>query len=100
MEHLGVPSLRAFGGVALIGPAGPVDLGGPKQRAVLALLLLEPGTVVPMGRIVDRIWGGAPPAQVEASVRGYASNVRKALARAELGVSNRPPRPERSRHRR
>ncbi|MDQ2648976.1 MAG: AAA family ATPase [Actinomycetota bacterium] len=85
MEHLGVPSLRAFGGVALIGPAGPVDLGGPKQRAVLALLLLEPGTVVPMGRIVDRIWGGAPPAQVEASVRGYASNVRKALARAELG---------------
>ena len=37
------PRLLGFGGVAAVGPGGPVDLGGPKQRAVLALLMLEPG---------------------------------------------------------
>lgn len=78
------PVLRAFGGVGLVGPSGPIDLGGPKQRAVLALLLLEPGVVVPLGRIVDRVWGDEPPPRAEVSVRGYVSNLRKALASAGL----------------
>ena len=76
--------LRGFGGVAAVGPDGPVDLGGPKQRAVLALLMLDPGAVVTLDRIVDRIWGDAPPARAEVSVRGYVSNLRKALATAGI----------------
>jgi DNA-binding SARP family transcriptional activator len=47
---------------------------------VLALLLVEPGAVVALDHIVDRIWGDAPPARAEVSVRGYVSNLRKALA--------------------
>ena len=77
--------LFGFGGVAAVGRSGPVDLGGPKQRAVLALLMLEPGSVVPLDRMVDRIWAGAPPARAEVSVRGYVSNLRKALVAAGLG---------------
>ena len=79
------PLLFGFGGVAAGSRSGGVDLGGPKPRAVLALLMLEPGSVVPLDRLVDRVWAGAPPAKAEASVRGYVSNLRKALAVAGLG---------------
>ena len=77
--------LLGFGGVAADGPSGPVELGGPKQRAVLALLMLEPGSVVPLDRMIDRIWADAPPPRAEVSVRGYVSNLRKALVAAGLG---------------
>jgi two-component SAPR family response regulator len=80
-----VPVLLGFGGVAAVGASGPVELGGPKQRGVLALLLLEPGSVVPLDRMIDRIWDGAPPPRAEVSVRGYVSNLRKALVAAGLG---------------
>src|SRR3954451_16480735 len=76
------PPLRVFGGVVAVGADGPVDLGGPKQRTVLAALLLEPGVVVPYDRLVDTLWGDEPPARAEASIRGYLSNLRKALGRA------------------
>lgn len=79
------PVLLGFGGVAAVGRSGAVDLGGLKQRAVLALLMLEPGAVVPLERMVDLIWAGAPPARAEVSVRGYVSNLRKALVAAGLG---------------
>ena len=80
MDEAADAELRGFGGVAVVGASGAVDLGGPKQRAVLALLLLEPGNVVSLDRIIDRIWGDEPPARAEVSVRGYVSNLRKALS--------------------
>ncbi len=43
---------------------------GPTQRAVLALLLVEPQIVVSVDRIIDTIWGDAAPARAEVSVRG------------------------------
>jgi DNA-binding SARP family transcriptional activator len=81
-EH---PVVFGFGGVAAVGPSGPIALGGPKQRAVLALLMLEPGSIVPLDRIIDRMWGDSPPPRPEVSVRGYVSNLRKALVTAGLG---------------
>ena len=65
-----------FGGVAV---AGGADLGGTKQRAVLAVLLLEPGRVVSLDHIVDAVWSDDPPNRPEVSVRGYVSNLRAAL---------------------
>jgi hypothetical protein len=38
-----------------------VPLGGPRQRAVLALLLLEANRVVSMDRLAEDVWGGDPP---------------------------------------
>src|SRR6478609_5939249 len=83
----GGPALRVFGGVAAMGEAGEVDLGGPKQRAVLALLLVDPRVVVSIDRIIDTIWGDDAPARAEVSVRGYVSNLRKALAAADDGAA-------------
>ena len=61
MDDTRPPVLHGFGRVAAVGPDGPVDLGGPKQRAVLALLMLDPGAVVTLDRIVDRMWGLVRP---------------------------------------
>ncbi len=79
------PRLLGFGGVAAIGPGGPVDVGGVKQRSVLALLMLEPGAVVPLDRLIDRVWAGEPPARAEVSVRSYISHVRALISHIGLG---------------
>src|SRR5262249_27985486 len=61
----------------------PVPLGGRRQRAVLALLLLEPNRVVSTDRLIDGVWGARPPSAAEATLQGYLSRLRKALG-AEL----------------
>ncbi|MGH8983169.1 MAG: BTAD domain-containing putative transcriptional regulator [Acidimicrobiia bacterium] len=88
---------------ALLGPlevdrsGTALDLGGPKQRAVLALLLIEHNRVVSLDRLVDQLWGGQPPARAAASLQAYVSNLRRTLeperparARARLLVSQAP----------
>ena len=54
-------------------------LGGPKQRALLAILLLHRGEVVSPDRLIDELWGEQPPASATKIVQGYVSNLRKAL---------------------
>ena len=54
-------------------------LGGPKQRAVLAILLLHRGEVVSTERLIDELWGERPPATAAKTVQVYVSNLRKAL---------------------
>ena len=44
-------------------------LGGPKQRAVLAILLLHAGEVVPSDRLIDELWGERPPATAAKTVQ-------------------------------
>ncbi|MGH8929869.1 MAG: BTAD domain-containing putative transcriptional regulator [Egibacteraceae bacterium] len=56
-----------------------VELGGPRQRAILAMLLLDANRVVSMDRLIDGIWGDGPPAQATGTVQAYVSNLRKAL---------------------
>lgn len=56
-----------------------VNLGGRRQRAVLALLVLARGDVVPADRMVDNLWGGqAPPSSVGA-LQAYVSHLRRQL---------------------
>ena len=56
-----------------------VALGGPMQRAVLALLVLEPNRVVSMDRLIDGLWGADPPGRATGTVQAYVSNLRRAL---------------------
>jgi DNA-binding SARP family transcriptional activator/nucleoside-triphosphatase THEP1 len=70
---------RLFGGVRALLDGVDVDLGGPKPRSVLALLLLQPGRTVPVDSIIDAVWEGSPPERAEISLRGYVSNLRTAL---------------------
>src|SRR4051794_20873404 len=57
-----------------------IGLGGARQRAVLAILLLHPGESVSLDRIVDLMWGERPPATAIKTVQVYVSHLRRALA--------------------
>jgi DNA-binding SARP family transcriptional activator len=56
-----VLELRLLGPVQAVRTGRDVALGGPRQRAVLALLVLDAGRVVPADRLVEDIWRGRPP---------------------------------------
>jgi DNA-binding SARP family transcriptional activator/predicted ATPase len=57
----------------------PVELGTPKQRALLAMLLIARGQVVSLDRLMDQLWGGEPPPRATASLQAYLSNLRRIL---------------------
>ncbi len=57
----------------------PVDLGGPRQRSVLALLLVARGQVVSVDRLVDDLWQGEPPPQAIGALQAYVSHLRRSL---------------------
>jgi len=56
-----------------------VPLGGTKQRAVLAILLLNRGEVVSVDRLADELWGEEPPDTATKTVQVYVSRLRKEL---------------------
>src|SRR5438477_5740735 len=56
-----------------------VPLGGPRQRAVLALLLLEANRVVSMDRLAEDVWGGDPPEGWASTLQTYVFHLRRAL---------------------
>jgi basic membrane lipoprotein Med (substrate-binding protein (PBP1-ABC) superfamily)/DNA-binding SARP family transcriptional activator len=55
----------------------PLDLGPPKQRAVLAALLVHANEVVATDRLVGFVWGDAPPRTAAHSIQIYVSDLRK-----------------------
>jgi len=86
----GVPvvEVRLLGPVQAVRAGREVALGGPRQRAVLALLVLESGRVVPAGRLVEELWRGAAPPGAAVTLRSYVSRLRSALA-PEVAVAAR-----------
>ena len=69
-----------------------IDLGGPKQRALLAILLLHARRPVPREVIIDGLWGDRAPAGADHAVEVYVSRLRKTLdaATGEPCVLTRP----------
>jgi predicted ATPase/DNA-binding SARP family transcriptional activator len=67
----------------------PVPLGGPKQRALLALLLLDANRPVSRDRLIEGLWAESPPARADASLDSYVSRLRRALGHDRL--ERRPP---------
>lgn len=69
----------------VLGPAearlagAPVDLGTPKQRALLSALALSAGRPVAVDTIVDLLWGDDPPESVTTTLQGYVSGLRRVL---------------------
>ena len=57
----------------------PVSLGPPKQRMLLALLLLTPNRPVSVDRLVDALWSGDPPAGASNALQYHVSQLRKVL---------------------
>ena len=56
-----------------------VELGRPKQRVLLVVLLVHANHVVSLDRLVEELWGAEPPPQAAASLQTYVSNLRRAL---------------------
>jgi DNA-binding SARP family transcriptional activator/tetratricopeptide (TPR) repeat protein len=71
----------ALGSIEVLGTA-PVNLGGPKPKTLLAALMLHPGRVVSIDRLVDLIWDERPPASAVALVHTYVSALRRGFAAA------------------
>jgi len=71
--------LRIPGPLEVVAGGKTLDLGGQKQRAVLAMLLLEPNRVVATSRLVDALWEDEPPESAAKAVQVYVSQLRKLL---------------------
>ena len=56
-----------------------VELGGEKQRALLAILLLNANEPVSADRLIDGLWGEQLPPTALKTLQGYISRLRKAL---------------------
>ena len=74
---LGPLEVRDEGGEA-------VPLGGRKQRAVLAHLLLRANTAVPRGHLVDLLWGESPPRSAIGSLQVYVHGLRQSLGAGRI----------------
>jgi DNA-binding SARP family transcriptional activator len=74
-------------GFRLLGPVDvtvdgrAVEIGSAKQRALLAVLALRVGTVVPVEVLVDDLWGESPPAAVAGTLQSLVSRLRRIGAR-------------------
>jgi DNA-binding SARP family transcriptional activator len=56
-----------------------MDLGGRKQQAVLAVLLLRANEVVPVDVLIEEVWGGESPLSAKAGLHAYVSRLRRSL---------------------
>lgn len=89
---------RCFAHVVEFAVLGPVEvrvngeaapLGGPKQRALLALLLLSRNEVVSRDRLIDGLWGERAPSSAQRSLDTYVSRLRAVLGDGR--IERRPP---------
>src|SRR5262245_1306233 len=75
---------RLFGPLEVRDGARNLALGGGKQRALLAVLLVHAGEVVSTEQLIDALWGESPPASALNSVHVYVSQLRRLLGDGRL----------------
>ncbi len=79
-----VLEFRILGPLEVVGELGSVDLGAPKQRAALAILLLGANRIVPVERLADDLYRGAAPVTAVTQVQRQVSLLRKTLGAATI----------------
>ena len=83
---------RILGPLQVLDGDREVPLGSPKERALLAVLLLDAGAVVSRERLIEELWGEAPPPTAGKALNVHVSQLRKALARnGQETIETRPP---------
>ena len=70
---------RVLGPLEVVDGDRPVDLGGPRQRALLAILLTQANQVVSRDALIDALFGEEPREAARNLVQVYVSRLRKAL---------------------
>ena len=77
---------RLLGPLEVLDSDRPVPLGRGRQRALFALLLIHANEVVSTDRLIDELWGEAPPRTALKSVQVYVSRLRKELGDGRLAT--------------
>jgi len=70
---------RILGPLELAHEGRPVEIGGGRQRVLLAVLLLHANEVVSTDRLIDALWGETPPATAAKTLQAHVSRLRTAL---------------------
>jgi serine/threonine-protein kinase len=70
---------RILGPIEVLDEERPLALGGPKQRAVLAHLILRANRIVPADLLIDELWGEGPPETARNTLQTYVYRLRKLL---------------------
>jgi YVTN family beta-propeller protein len=84
-----VIEFRVLGSLEVVEGDRPLSLGAPRQRALLAVLLIHRGEPISSERLVDALWGEQAPASAIKIVQGYVSNLRKVLGDGLLVTTGR-----------
>ncbi len=71
-----------LGPLQLIAGGTPVQLGAPKQRAVLAMLVMNRNRAVSVDSLIDAVWDQSPVPAARTSIHSYVSNLRRLLGSA------------------
>ena len=80
---------RILGALEVANNAGNVPIAGGKQRALLALLIVHAGELLPAERIVDELWGDDAPAEAMNSLQSLISKLRRAFGAVRSPISRR-----------
>ena len=75
---------RVLGPLEIVDGDSSVTIRGAKQRVLLAMLLLNPGEVVPTERLIDALWGDGPPPTATKALQMHVSQLRKVLGPSVL----------------
>lgn len=78
-DHVGSPRFEVLGPLRAFSVDTELALGWPRQRAVLAALLLRAGQVVSRDELIDAVWGAGPPPTAGNVVQAYIARLRRAV---------------------
>jgi DNA-binding SARP family transcriptional activator/tetratricopeptide (TPR) repeat protein len=82
--------LRLLGEVEVLVGDRSIPLGHARQRCVLAGLAVDVGQPVPVGQLVERVWGGRTPGDARNVIYSYVARLRRALAGVtDVAIQNR-----------
>ncbi|GHJ47848.1 SARP family transcriptional regulator [Catellatospora sp. TT07R-123] len=85
--------VRILGPIEASGSDGPAALIGARQRALLAVLAMNAGTVVHQPRLIDALWGWDPPRTAVKTLHSHIARVRQALEACGLNGTLRTQHP-------
>lgn len=78
---------RILGPLEVRADGAPIAVGGARQRALLAVLVVHANEIVSSDRLIDDVWGDRPPATATNTLQVHLSRLRRALAAADGGRS-------------
>lgn len=81
---------QLLGPVELVDAGAPVPLRGPKERALVAVLVIHANAAVSEDTCIDAVWGDAPPPSAARTLQSYVSRLRRTLAGGDLTIEATP----------